>query len=140
MKAFQLTLKNEKKKQFLRIAFLLAFINLFIFFYISFTTGNKFLYFILAGVIMICLAFLFSISQREFTVKINQQSIRYPSFPARHFRWTDLNNVVLKDGILTIDFKNNKLIQQHIDANKPSPDEKDFNEFCMEQLRTAKPI
>ena len=67
-------------------------------------------------------------------VAITEQSISYPSFPKKQIGWNDLNNLVLKDGLLTIDFKNNRLIQQLIDEKQVPVDEKEFNEFCRQQL------
>ena len=49
--------------------------------------------------------------------------------------WNDLSNVVLKDGILTIDFNNNKIIQKEVeDDEEDDADEEEFNRYCREQL------
>ncbi len=55
-------------------------------------------------------------------------------FYKKMFYWVDLNNVILKDRILTVDFKSNKLIQSEIDEDSCDIDEKTFNRFCSEQL------
>lgn len=85
----------------------------------------------------ICLlvSLLFLTTYRELLLKIDTTKIVYPSFPEKKIEWNRLNNVILKDGLLTIDFKNNKLIQQVIDEQKTKVDEKEFNEFCKEQLK-----
>jgi len=50
--------------------------------------------------------------------------------------WSDFNNVVLKDGLLTLDFKNNKLFQKEaIDDDEVDADEDEFNDYCEEQLK-----
>lgn len=67
-------------------------------------------------------------------VRISESQIIYPSFPKRKISWTDLNNLILKDGLLTIDFKNNKLIQQYVADASANISEKEFNEFCSQQL------
>ncbi|MGQ0738707.1 MAG: hypothetical protein ACT4OJ_06570 [Bacteroidota bacterium] len=77
---------------------------------------------------------LFRVSDRELKIIILQESIFYPSFPVKKISWTSLNNCLLKDGLLTIDFRNNKIIQQAIDESKTSVNEKEFNEFCRQQL------
>jgi hypothetical protein len=41
--------------------------------------------------------------------------------------WTDISNVILKDGILTIDFKNNRLLQRDIDSGENESSEQEFN-------------
>jgi len=89
--------------------------------------------YLFAGVLLI-LAILSSIATRKFVVAFTESAINYPSFPPRPIQWNQLNNVILKDGILTLDFKNNKLIQQNIDESKTKPGELEFNEFCRQQL------
>ena len=98
------------------------------------------LYWILIGywwisLIMIMLFYLYNLSKRKLKVSFANQII-YPSFPTRIIQWNELNNVILKDGLLTIDFKNNKIIQQLI-KHSNAINEKEFNEFCRQQLKTA---
>jgi hypothetical protein len=55
----------------------------------------------------------------------------------RRISWAELNNVVLKDGLLTIDFKNNRLFQQEVDDQEDDEydgSEDEFNAFCSQQL------
>ena len=42
--------------------------------------------------------------------------------------WDEFNNIILKDNLLTLDFKTNKLLQLNIVENKV--DENTFNTFC----------
>jgi hypothetical protein len=44
--------------------------------------------------------------------------------------WTEFSNVILKDGLLTLDFKTNQLIQLGIEESEYPIDENGFNEFC----------
>ena len=67
-------------------------------------------------------------------VSISEKNIIYPSFPKKKIYWEAINNMILKDGFLTIDFKNNKIIQQHITESSSRIDEKEFNDFCKQQL------
>jgi hypothetical protein len=67
-------------------------------------------------------------------VSINENNIIYPSLPKKKFRWQELNNLILKDDLLTIDLKNNRIIQQQISETSLTIDEKEFNEFCRQQL------
>ena len=50
------------------------------------------------------------------------------------FPWTEMENVILKDNLLTIDFKSNKIIQVEIVEPGKAIDETEFNLFCNEQL------
>ncbi|MET0635068.1 MAG: hypothetical protein ABWZ25_03505 [Chitinophagaceae bacterium] len=86
-----------------------------------------------AGVI--ALAILYRIANRAPEVKITDHHIIYPSFPGRTIQWDTLNNVVLKDGLLTIDFRDNKLIQQLLDPSAIVSNEHEINEFCRERLK-----
>jgi len=67
-------------------------------------------------------------------VSINESQVIYPSFPKKKINWQELSNLMIKDGLLTIDFKNNKIIQQQIADISSSIDEKEFNDFCRQQL------
>lgn len=46
-----------------------------------------------------------------------------------HF-WNEFNNIILKDNVLTLDFKNNKLLQLNILEPDTEFDENNFNNFC----------
>jgi len=84
------------------------------------------------SIILIVLLFLDILAHRKLKLTVSENKINYPSFPRMVIEWNELSNLVLKDGLVTIDFKNNKLIQQAIlntDIN-----EKEFNEFCRIQL------
>jgi len=88
------------------------------------------------------LAILYIISIRQFIMSVNASHIIYPSFPKRTIQWNELNNIMMKDGLLTLDFKNNKLIQVPVSNDKTHSniDERDFNDFCRNQLNAASGI
>ena len=75
-----------------------------------------------------------AITVRKLSVTCSKSSIVYPSFPKKYIQWNELNNVMLKDGLLTIDFRNNKFIQQFIDEAGTTVNEQEFNDFCSQQL------
>lgn len=52
----------------------------------------------------------------------------------RKYKWSDFNNVVLKDDILTMDFKNNRLFQRETIDEEGDAEEDEFNEYCQERL------
>ena len=80
------------------------------------------------------LATLYLLAKRPLLVSILKERVSYPSFPKKKISWSELNNIMLKDGLMTIDFKNNKFIQQPVDETKTAVNEKEFNDFCKEQL------
>ena len=83
---------------------------------------------------------LYLVSKRELKIIIENDHIVYPAFPKRRLNWNELNNMVLKDGLLTIDFKNNRIIQQYIEETSHTINEKEFNDFCIEQLSKIRGI
>lgn len=86
------------------------------------------------SIAMALMFYFYKMADRQLVVVINEQKVHYPSFPAKVISWNELSNLVLKDGLLTIDFKNNRIIQQPLAAESKPVDERDFNEFCLEQL------
>jgi hypothetical protein len=57
----------------------------------------------------------------------------------KSYAWAEVENVVLKDHLLSIDFKNNHLIQIEITPESFNIDETTFNQFCLNQLQTLNP-
>jgi hypothetical protein len=52
----------------------------------------------------------------------------------KKYQWQDIDNVILKDGLLTIDLKNNKLFQKEIDSGENEASEQEFNAWTGKQL------
>jgi hypothetical protein len=49
--------------------------------------------------------------------------------------WTAMESVILKDGLLTLDYKDNTLIQKEVlDDDDPDADEDEFNDYCRSKL------
>ncbi len=67
---------------------------------------------------------------RKLEIVFNEIGVIYPSFPKKIFTWIEVEQVILKDGMLTIDLKNNKLIQFVISNQENNLDEAQFNERC----------
>lgn len=88
------------------------------------------------AVIDIILGALYSYAKKDLAIAISEDGINVSGLPQKKHSWHVLNNVILKDGLLTIDFKNNKIIQQTVPKNNII-EEKDFNDFCKTQLYQA---
>jgi hypothetical protein len=57
-------------------------------------------------------------------------------FPKKHI-WPEIDNIVLNGGILTIDFKNNQLLQLDTDDDEDEEydvEDEEFNNYCLTQL------
>lgn len=80
------------------------------------------------------LFFFFQVSRRSLVVRFTAGGVEYPSFPKRDIGWKQLSNVVLKDGLLTLDFVNNKILQAEIRDLQNGTSEADFNDFCSRYL------
>ena len=87
-----------------------------------------------AGLLNALFMILHTAALQKPVVSINESRVIYPSFPKKKIDWQELSNLIIKDGLLTIDFKNNRIIQQHIADISSTIDEKEFNDFCRQQL------
>lgn len=90
------------------------------------------------AIVLAILAFFDLVSGRKLVVSFFADRIEYPSFPKKTIRWNELNNVILKDRILTIDFKNDRLLQSEIAEESLNVDEKLFNAYCREQMQDTR--
>jgi hypothetical protein len=57
-------------------------------------------------------------------------------FPKK-YNWAELNNVIIKDDLLTMDFKNNKVFQRYTDDEEDDEydvESDEFNAYCQERL------
>jgi hypothetical protein len=62
------------------------------------------------------------------------------TFPKKHIPWIAIENAIIKDDVITLDFKNNKLIQKDIKEPVTSQVSAEFNAFCAEQITNSKQI
>jgi hypothetical protein len=70
-------------------------------------------------------------------IGFSEKQVAFNSFPKKTISWGDLNNVVIREGLLTIDYKNNKLDQKEIDQDVPRSTEQEFNDYCRQRLTNA---
>ncbi len=104
---------------------------------------NAFIWFgldnILMGLLVIVLVIMNFYTKKKPVVIFSDDYILYPSFPSRKFYWKDVQGVIIKDDILTIDFKNNALIQQKIESHHaPALNIMAFNAFIETKLGATK--
>jgi hypothetical protein len=67
-------------------------------------------------------------------IGFTDKQIVFNSLLKKRYTWKDFNNVVLKDNVLTLDFKNNKIFQKETIDEDGEADEDEFNEFCRQSL------
>ena len=133
------------------IAFLIAFILYLLLRQYLFRKGHvnnildEFVFFIPAagwlgmhnymiGIGCILMGLLYKLSLQEIKFVFGHENIVKMNFPQKRIDWDLLNNVILKDNILTLDFKNNRLLQAEVEKN--GINEIDFNSFA--KLRMSK--
>lgn len=100
-----------------------------------FVTGLLWLF--VPGMRWIALLFILFIlfdhqSRHPLEIGVSDERIVINTFFRKRYEWNAFSNVVLKDGLLTLDFKNNKMLQREI--IKHDVNESEFNDFCREQL------
>jgi len=87
------------------------------------------------GLLDMVFAVLGFIAFRKLQLKFFDDKIEFPSFPKKYFYWEEVDNLILKDNILTIDFKNNKLLQFTLnEAENENLDEAAFNSFAQQKM------
>jgi len=88
---------------------------------------------ILAGVLVLFMIYLRRKEQGDLIV-VSRSNVILPGLTGqRIIEWTQLTNLVKKDDLLTLDFKNNRLMQVEI-INADEVPENEFNQFCLQQL------
>jgi hypothetical protein len=89
---------------------------------------------------LICIAaivFAYKILKTKSTAVFSAQNITLTkSLFKKVYHWAAIENVILKDNLLSIDFKNNQLMQVEVTNESPAADEKVFNSFCSQQQTT----
>lgn len=78
------------------------------------------------------LLILSTVALQKTVFLFDKSEVNKVNFPAKKFKWDQFSNVILKDNMLTLDFKNNKFIQAEIETVNINEDA--FNTFAKEQL------
>lgn len=89
----------------------------------------------LIGIFLLAFAILGFYTNKKIKVSFSDHGIQYPSFPPKMIEWSEVEQVMLKDGMLTIDMKNNQLIQSVITPESSlAISEPDFNAYCSKMI------
>ncbi|MFT3947967.1 MAG: hypothetical protein QM763_13435 [Agriterribacter sp.] len=68
-------------------------------------------------------------------VGVSDEQVVINTFFRKKYKWNEFTNIILKDNLLTLDFKNNKVLQREIEPYLSNVDEQEFNAFCEEQMQ-----
>jgi hypothetical protein len=69
-------------------------------------------------------------------IGFSEDEISFNTLPRRVLKWSEVSNALIKDGLITIDQKNNKLFQKEIEGYVTGDIEKEFNDFCYRCIHT----
>ncbi|MEO8711852.1 MAG: hypothetical protein ABI405_06985 [Parafilimonas sp.] len=67
-------------------------------------------------------------------IGFSKDGITFNTFPFKNYTWQQVSNVILKDDLLTLDRANNKILQKETETEVSPETEREFNEFCKQQL------
>lgn len=90
--------------------------------------------FFIAGICLL-LGLVYQAAMEKIIFLFRKEGVTKTNFPKKDIQWNELDNVILKDGILTVDFKNNHIIQAGVES--AIINEIDFNRFVKEQIIKA---
>ena len=80
----------------------------------------------------IVLYILSTVALQKTVFYFDKSEVRKLNFPSKKIEWQHFSNVILKDNILTLDFKNNRFLQAEIETANINEDA--FNTFAKEHL------
>ena len=69
-----------------------------------------------------------------YEIAVDPAGVLVNTFPKKLYPWAEINNMLIKDDYITIDFKNNKLIQKQINEPVTEAIKNEFNAFCAAHL------
>lgn len=87
------------------------------------------------ALLVILIAVLQLFIKKQYEIILTKQSVIIKAPPEKEISWQSLQNLVVKDELLTIDYKNNKIFQAAIIPELSNiGNEAEFNDFCRLQL------
>jgi hypothetical protein len=87
-------------------------------------------------ILLILIGVLYRFSLQPVTFRFSADTVQKMNFPKKMYSWNSFSNIILKDQVLTLDLKTNKLIQSEIEKPKELT-EAQFNEFAQERMRLS---
>ena len=86
---------------------------------------------IIVSAILLLFDFIIKKLYRQPEVTINTTGVTIKKMLSNNLHlWVEFNNIILKDNLLSLDFKDNKLWQLNLKEDGEAVDENSFNNFC----------
>lgn len=82
------------------------------------------------GALLLLTAIIGIVTKRPDVFIVDETGITWKAFRKKKYPWSSVHQVILKDGMLTIDLKNNTLIQVEVQNPSMPVQEHDFNQYC----------
>jgi len=120
------TFRNKPSVAYLNIILLLVALYWFV---TGSTVGN------IIGVILIIAAIFEQLLKRKPAIIINSTGVTIKGAFTTALPWAELSNVIIKDGLVTIDAKNNKIWQKEAAEDLSADDEQVINGYCNSHLQ-----
>jgi hypothetical protein len=91
------------------------------------------------GLFFFLAAFLEYQTKRPLEIGFHHDRVVINTLIKQRHDWSVFNNIILKDGLLTLDFKSNRLMQKEVaeDEEEDDADEEEFNAYCRSCLTAA---
>jgi hypothetical protein len=88
----------------------------------------------IAGMLWILTALIVMIVRKPEQFIVSDEGVFHITFRKKFYPWVEIEQVKLKDGMLTIDLLNNTLFQCEVTARPALPEAEVFNTFCKAQI------
>jgi hypothetical protein len=92
-----------------------------------------------AGIPMLLLGLIEKQAKFPLEIGFKDDRIVFNTLIKKKYGWEDFNNILIKDNVLTLDFKSNKLFQKETIDEEGDAEEDEFNEYCRLQLGKTSP-
>lgn len=91
-----------------------------------------------AGLLFLAMALLEKPASKPVEIGFSDEHVRFNGLTNKDHEWSEFQGIVLKDGILTLDFRNNKLLQLETDDEEDDDydaEEEEFNAWVSARLQ-----
>lgn len=86
------------------------------------------------GIPLVLLALIEKHSRSPLEIGITDDRVVFNTLIKKEYPWSAFSNIMLKDGLLTVDFKSNRLFQKEIADDTSADQEAEFNDYCHNRL------
>jgi len=70
-------------------------------------------------------------------IGVDEDGIVVNTFPRKSYAWEEINNMLIKDNLLTVDFKKNVLMQKELDEAITTELTNEFNNYCQQRIAAS---